>query len=167
MSATSTNVATRSTTSVDGRDLVLVREFDASPDKLYRAWTEPALITQWFTPAPWSTAKAEVDVRPGGASVITMRSPEGTEFPNRGVFLEVVPSKKLVFTDAYTSAWTPAEKPFMTVTLTFEEIGAGRTRYTARVSHWTVEDREKHEQMGFHQGWPLATEQLAALVEQR
>jgi len=164
MSATSTNVTTRSTTIVEGRDLILVREFDAIPEKLYRAWTEPALITQWFTPAPWTTPKAEVDVRPGGANLITMRGPDGTEFPNRGVYLEVVPNKRLVFTDAYTSAWVPSEKPFMTVTLTFDDLSGGRTRYTARVSHWTVADREQHEQMGFHQGWPIATEQLAALV---
>src|SRR5438552_1109360 len=147
MSATPTNVTTRSTTRVEGRDLILVREFDATPEKLYRAWTEPALITQWFTPAPWTTPKAEVDVRPGGANVITMRGPDGTEFPNRGVYLEVVPNKKLVFTDAYTEAWAPSEKPFMTVTLTFDDLGGGRTRYTARVSHWTVADREQHEQM--------------------
>lgn len=166
MSAGATNVTTRSTTSADGRDLILVCEFDVAPEKLYRAWTEPAVLMRWFTPAPWTTPKAEMDVRAGGASLITMRGPDGTEFPNRGVFLEVVPNKKLVFTDAYTSGWVPSEKPFMTVTLTFEEIEAGRTRYTARVSHWTIEDREKHEQMGFHQGWPIATEQLAALVAQ-
>lgn len=153
-----------STTSVDGRDLVLTRDFDATPDKLYRAWTEPALITQWFTPPPFTTPKAEMDVRPGGSSVITMRGPDGTEFPNPGIYLEVVPNKRLVFTDAYTSAWEPSEKPFMTGILTFEDIGNGRTRYTARVRHWTIADREAHEKMGFHQGWSIATEQLAALV---
>jgi uncharacterized protein YndB with AHSA1/START domain len=153
-----------STTSAEGRDLILTREFDATPDKLYRAWTEPALITEWFTPAPWTTPRAELDVRPGGSSVITMRSPDGTEFPNRGVFLEVVANHRLVFTDAYTAAWVPSEKPFMTVTLTFDDLGRGRTRYTARVSHWSAADREQHEQMGFHQGWPIATEQLATLV---
>jgi uncharacterized protein YndB with AHSA1/START domain len=165
MSATTTSVTPRSTTSIEGRDLILTREFDCTPDKLFRAWTEPALITQWFTPPPFTTPKAELDVRPGGSSVITMRGPDGTEFPNRGVFLEVVPNERLVFTDAYTSAWVPSEKPFMTVKLTFDDLGNNRTRYTARVRHWTLADREAHEQMGFHQGWPTATEQLAALVE--
>ena len=160
----STTAAPQSTTSAEGRDLILTRDFDATPDKLFRAWTEPALITQWFTPAPWSTASAEVDLRPGGSSVVTMRGPDGTEFPNRGIYLEVVPNQRLVFTDAYTSAWEPSEKPFMTGILTFEELGNGRTRYTARVRHWTIADREAHEKMGFHQGWPIATEQLAALV---
>jgi uncharacterized protein YndB with AHSA1/START domain len=68
-----------------------------------------------------------------------------------------------VFTDAYTTAWQPSDKPFMTVILTFEDEG-GKTRYTARVHHWTVADREAHEQRGFHTGWGQATDQLAALV---
>src|SRR3954447_11159940 len=61
-----------------------------------------------------------------------MRAPQGTEFPNRGVYLEVVENERLVFTDAYTTAWEPSGKPFMTVLLTFEDEG-GKTRYTARV----------------------------------
>src|SRR5438270_4134819 len=113
MSTTATSITPRSTTSVDGRDLVLTRDFDCTPDKLFRAWTEPELITQWFTPPPFTTPKAECDVRAGGASVITMRGPDGSEFPNRGLYLEVVPNKRIVFTDAYTSAWEHSEKPFM------------------------------------------------------
>jgi uncharacterized protein YndB with AHSA1/START domain len=92
-----------------------------------------------------------------------MRSPDGKEFPNRGVYLEVVEHQRLVFTDAYTTAWELAEKPFMTVILTFGDEG-GQTKYTARVRHWTVADREAHEKMGFHQGWAQCTDQLAQLV---
>jgi uncharacterized protein YndB with AHSA1/START domain len=145
------------------RELVLSRIIDAPPHKVYRAWTEPELLKQWFAPAPFTTPVAELDVRPGGANFLVMRSPEGQELPNRGVYLEVVPNERLVFTDAYTEAWQPSAKPFMTVILTFEEEG-GRTRYTARVRHWTAEDRETHEKMGFHQGWGQCTDQLAALV---
>lgn len=102
------------------------------------------------------------------ASLVVMRSPEGVEFPNRGVYLEVVENKRLVFTDAYATAWEPSEKPFMTVVLTFEDEDAGsKTRYTARVRHWTVEDRMAHEQMGFHAGWGQCADQLAALVTMR
>jgi uncharacterized protein YndB with AHSA1/START domain len=145
------------------RELVLSRIIDAPPHKVYRAWTEPELLKQWFAPAPFTTPVAELDVRPGGANFLVMRSPEGQELPNRGVYLEVVPNERLVFTDAYTEAWQPSAKPFMTVILTFEEEGR-RTRYTARVRHWTAEDRETHEKMGFHQGWGQCTDQLAALV---
>ncbi len=145
------------------RELVLTRLIPAAREKLYRAWTEPELLKQWFAPLPWTTPSAELDVRPGGATLIVMRGPDGKDFPNRGVYLEVVPNQRLVFTDAYTKAWEPSEKPFMTVIVTFEDEGDG-TRYTARVRHWTSADRQAHEDMGFHQGWGQCTDQLAALA---
>jgi uncharacterized protein YndB with AHSA1/START domain len=145
------------------RELVLSRLIEASPEKVYRAWTDPRLLKQWFAPKPYITPVAELDVRPGGANFIVMRGPDGRDMPNRGVYLEVVPHQRLVFTDAYVKAWEPSEKPFMTVILTFEDE-AGKTRYTARVRHWTVADREAHEKMGFHQGWGICADQLAALV---
>ena len=146
------------------RELVLQRILSAPREKLYRCWTEPALIVQWFTPPPFKTIRAVMDVRAGGASCVTMLSPDGQEFPNPGQFLEVVPNERLVFTDAYTGGWEPSTKPFMTGILTFEDAGPGRTKYTARVRHWTVADREAHEKMGFHQGWGIATDQLEALA---
>jgi uncharacterized protein YndB with AHSA1/START domain len=106
---------------------------------------------------------AKLDVRPGGSSIITMRSPEGQDFPNSGVYLEVVPNEKLVFTDAFTQAWVPSAKPFMAVTLTFADEG-GKTRYTATARHWNAEDREAHEKMGFHVGWGICAAQLEALA---
>ena len=72
-------------------------------------------------------------------------------------------NQRLVFTDAYNQAWEPAEKPFMTMIVTFEEVD-GKTKYTARARHWTEADREAHEKMGFHVGWSTCAEQLAALV---
>lgn len=145
------------------RELTLVRVIDAPREKLYRAWTEPELLTKWFTPRPWTVSLAQTDVRAGGSNLIVMRSPEGEEFPSRGVYLEVVPNQRLVLTDAYTEAWLPSEKPFMTAILTFDDLD-GSTRYIARVRHWTVADREAHEKMGFHEGWAKATDQLAELV---
>lgn len=145
------------------RELVLSRLIDATREKLYRAWTDPQLLKQWFAPLPYTTPIAELDVRPGGANLVVMRAPDGTELPNRGVYLEIVPNERIVFTNAYTKAWEPSDKPFMTVILTFEDEG-GKTRYTARVRHWTVADRETHEKMGFHKGWGICADQLAALV---
>lgn len=154
------------TTSAEGRDLILTRLIDAPPSAVFAAWTEPELMKQWFTPQPWTTSHVETDVRPGGANLVVMRGPDGNEFPNRGVYLAVEKDRRLVFTDAFTEAWVPSPKPFMTVELRFDDEG-GKTRYTARVSHWTEEDRAAHEQMGFHQGWAQCAEQLAALVERR
>jgi uncharacterized protein YndB with AHSA1/START domain len=156
---------TKSTTSAEGRDLILTRVIDAPREKVFEAWTNPELLKKWFAPLPWTTPLVETDVRAGGSSLMVMRGPDGNEFPNRGVYLEVVENERLVFTNAYTKAWEPAERAFMTVVLTFEDKD-GKTQYTALVRHWTVADREAHEKMGFHQGWAIATEQLAALVEQ-
>jgi len=80
-----------------------------------------------------------------------------------GVYLEVVENERIVLTDAYTSAWEPSEKPFMTMVVTFADE-EGKTRYTARVRHWTVADREAHEAMGFHQGWGQCADQLAEVA---
>ena len=144
-------------------ELTLTRIIDASPEKVYRAWTEPELMKQWFAPLPFTTPVVEADVRPGGSNLVVMRDPEGRDYPNRGVYLEVVKNQKLVMTDAYTSAWQPSAKPFMTLILTFEDMN-GKTKYTARALHWTEEDRATHEQMGFHEGWGQCADQLAALV---
>ena len=145
------------------RELVLTRLINAPRAKVYRAWTDPELLKQWFAPKPYTTPIVEIDVRPGGSAYFVMRGPDGKDLPNRGVYLEVVPNEKLVSTDAYVKAWEPSEKPFMTLILTFEDEG-GKTRYTARVRHWTVADREAHEKMGFHEGWGLCTDQLEALI---
>ena len=154
----------KATTTTEGRDLILTRTFNTSREKIFNAWTEPALLKQWFAPLPWTTSKVETDVRIGGGSLIVMRSPEGKDYPGHGVYLEVVKNQRLVFTDAFTKAWEPSDKPFMVVALTFEAEGE-KTHYTARVQHWSTADREAHEKMGFHQGWVTCAEQLAALVE--
>jgi uncharacterized protein YndB with AHSA1/START domain len=145
------------------RELVLTRLINAPREKVYRAWTDPELLKQWFAPKPYTTPVVEIDLRPGGSVYFVMRGPDGKDLPNRGVYLEIVPNEKLVSTDAYVKAWEPSEKPFMTLILTFEDEG-GKTRYTARVRHWTVADRETHEKMGFHEGWGLCTDQLEAIV---
>ena len=147
------------------RDLVLERTLDAPAEALFRCWTEADLLKQWFAPKPYTTPEAVLDVRPGGSSRIVMQSPEGQPMPNVGVYLEVAPGKKLVFTDAFTEAWAPAAKPFMAVTLTFEDLGDGRSKYTALARHWSKEDKEAHEAMGFLVGWGICADQMEALAK--
>ncbi|MBB6578297.1 uncharacterized protein YndB with AHSA1/START domain [Comamonas odontotermitis] len=155
-----------STSTSHPQDLVLTRLIDAPAATLYRCWTDPELMKQWFVPKPWTIARVDLDLRPGGGSLVVMRDPEGKEYPNAGVYLEVVPERKLVFTDAYTAGWVPTEKPFMTAIVTFEPEGEGgrQTRYTAIARHWTEETRKQHEAMGFHTGWGICADQLAALA---
>jgi uncharacterized protein YndB with AHSA1/START domain len=143
--------------------LTLSRLIPVPRAKLWRCWTEPELLKQWFCPKPWGVSHAEIDVRAGGASHIVMQGPDGQEMPTRGVYLEVVPGEKLVFTDAFVRAWKPSGKAFIVATVTFADE-AGGTRYQAMVEHWSEADREQHEAMGFHAGWGAAADQLAALA---
>jgi uncharacterized protein YndB with AHSA1/START domain len=146
-------------------DLVLTRIIDAPREKLFRCWTEPELMKQWFVPRPWTIADVKPDRRTGGESYIVMRDPDGNEYPNSGVYLEVVPNEKIVFTDAYTKGWAPSEKPFFTGIVTFEDAGNGKTKYTAVARHWRAEDKEEHEKMGFHEGWGQTATQLEELAK--
>ena len=119
--------AATDTNSGGERELVLTRLIDAPREKVYRAFTEAGLLKQWFAPLPWTITEAELDVRAGGINRFVMRSPEGELYPNQGVYLEVVPNEKIVVTDAFTEAWKPSEKPFMTAVMTFENEGGKHT----------------------------------------
>jgi uncharacterized protein YndB with AHSA1/START domain len=150
---------------VIGHEMSLTRLLDAPADKLFRCWTTPELIKQWFAPKPYTTPIAEVELRVGGRNNIVMKSPAGQDIPCPGTYLEIVPDRRIVFTDAFTGDWIPREgAPFMVATVTFEPEGQ-KTRYTATVRHWSEEDRAKHEQMGFHQGWGQCADQLEALAK--
>lgn len=148
------------------RDLVLSRFIPASRRDVYRAWTDAELLRRWFAPLPFTTPEAELDVRPGGTCRIVMRAPDGTDMPNAGVYLDVVENERLVITDAYTRAWEPSAKPFMTLVVMLSDEGEG-TRYKAMARHWSVADRDAHEAMGFHAGWGQCADQLATLLVQR
>jgi uncharacterized protein YndB with AHSA1/START domain len=145
-------------------ELTLTRLIAAPRDIVWRCWTEPDLIKEWFTPRPWTSPVVEIDLRPGGASYMLFRGPNGEEFPNRGIYLEVVPQQRLVFTDAYVEAWVPSAAPFMTAIASFSDE-AGGTRYEARVRHWSEADMKRHEEMGFHAGWGKAADQLEELAK--
>ncbi len=144
--------------------LSLERIIAATPEQLYRAWTEPEQLKQWFCPKPWIVTHAELDVRVGGCNLVVMQGPNGASSTSSGVYLEVIPNQKIVFTDAYSSAWIPTPKIFMTATITFTDLGKGQTRYKAHIAHWHAADKADHEAMGFHEGWGKATDQLCEWV---
>ncbi len=147
------------------RELALERVLQAPRMAIWRCWTESALMEQWFCPKPWMVRDVTLDLRAGGASAMTMCGPNGEAFPNNGVYLEVVPGQRLVFTDAFTSAWFPSGKAFMVAEVTLADAPGGGTHYKAIARHWSAEDRAKHEVMGFHQGWGTAADQLEALAK--
>ena len=145
-------------------DLVLERTIDVSPELVWMAWTQPERLKKWFTPAPWTTVDCEIDLRPGGVFRTVMRSPEGQDFPSQGCYLEIVPQRKLVWTDALEAGYRPSRQdPHLsfrfTASVLLEPHGKG-TKYTAIAMHGDEASRKKHDDMGFQAGWGKALEQL-------
>ena len=149
-------------------DLILERIVEVSRDQVWSAWTDPEQLKHWFTPAPWSTRECEIDLQPGGIFRTLMRSPDGQEISNLGCYLEIVPNEKLVWTNALEPGYRPAQlrsDMFLftaIITLADHEMG---TKYTARVMHKNCEDCTKHCDLGFHEGWGVALDQLVQLVK--
>lgn len=149
------------------RELVLVRETHVPREKLFNAWIDARTYPDWFCPKPWYVSDVKLDVRPGGGSEMMFHGPNGETFPNRGVFLEIVPNEKIVFTDAFHADWQPNPNSMFVAILTFETLPNGGTRYTARARHWTKESCERHRAMGFEQGWSVCFDQLVQRVGQQ
>jgi uncharacterized protein YndB with AHSA1/START domain len=145
-------------------DLVLERVVDVPPELVWAAWTRPEHLVAWFTPAPWTTVDCEIDLRPGGIFRTVMRSPEGEDHTNVGCYLEVIVNERLVWSDALGPGWRPAASPFMTGVIVLEPHASG-TRYTAIALHRDEATRERHEAMGFHEGWGKALDQLVAYMK--
>lgn len=145
--------------------LRIERVLRAPRAQVWRCWTEPELLRQWFCPRPWGVSHAELDVRPSGRSFVMMQGPGGEQVPNAGVYLAVEPGRRLVFTDAFDRAWVPSAKAFMVGEILLADAPSDATAYEAIARHWSAEDRETHEKMGFHAGWNAAADQLEALAQ--
>ncbi|MEY8689735.1 MAG: SRPBCC family protein [Leptothrix sp. (in: b-proteobacteria)] len=149
---------------IEAHDLVITRLLRAPRAAVWRAWSDPAHLAQWWCPQPWTTEVRGFDLRPGGAFDTLMRGPGGESSDNAGSFLEVIPQQRIVFTSLLRAGWRPAT-PWMpfTAVITLADEGPG-TRYTATVMHPDAATRDKHDQMGFQEGWGICIEQLDALA---
>lgn len=145
----------------DLHELTVERHIAAPPDRVWEMMT--TRMPEWWCPKPWRAEVVEQDWRAGGRSALIFHGPDGETMPQEGVFLEVVPGRRFVFTDAYRAGWVP-QKPFITGLFEIAPDGDG-THYRARARHWDEAAMQQHEAMGFADGWNVAAAQLAALCE--
>ena len=146
------------------RDLVLERIVEAQPSQIWDAWTNPAMLAQWFAPAPWSVASAVVDPTVGGAFHVVMQSPEGEPMDGgAGCILAAIEHRLLAWTDALGPGFVPRPESFFTALVRMDRHQRG-TRYQIIARHGTPEARERHESMGFFTGWGTAADQMEALI---
>jgi uncharacterized protein YndB with AHSA1/START domain len=140
------------------RELTIRRTFAAPRELVFRAWTEPQLLAQWSCPRGFTFTEHRAELRVGGAFFACMRSPEGSEHRLRGVYREIVPPERLVFTHHWVDErGTPGPETLVTVTLTARD---GRTEMLFHQGLFaSVESREAHEQ-----GWTNCFERLAELL---
>lgn len=157
------------------RESATTRVFDAPRELVFKAWTQPEHMTRWWGPKGFTNPVCETDVRPGGAYRIVMRSPEGAEYPLKGVYREVVEPERLVLTDNWDDhpdEWQallrenreegegkPAQEALNTVT--FEEHD-GKTTLTIRTLFESVAVRDAMLKMGMSEGWAQSLDRLEA-----
>jgi uncharacterized protein YndB with AHSA1/START domain len=141
------------------RALVLTRIFDAPRELVWRAWTDPKHLAQWWGPQGFTNPVCEIDLRPGGRLRIVMRAPDGVEYPMIGVFREISPPARLVFTNI---AVDQVGKPILDglTTVLFVEQD-GKTKLTLQTRAAVLVDYAAAYLAGMEAGWTQSLERLA------
>ncbi|MGH6761963.1 MAG: SRPBCC domain-containing protein [Phyllobacterium sp.] len=152
---------TRTTESDAERELILVREFNAPRELVFRMWTDPKHVAEWWGPHGFTNPVVEMDVRPGGKYRIVMRDANGVDYPSKGKFIEVAEPERLVVTDAFDMEDAPADEAVWTII--FEDID-GRTRLTIRLLCKSAKDRRTLVEMGWREGTTEMLEKLEAYM---
>jgi uncharacterized protein YndB with AHSA1/START domain len=140
------------------REVVVKHVFNASRATVFKAWTDPKYVTVWWGPHGFTNPVCELDVRPGGSLRIHMRGPDGTVYPMKGVYQEIVAPERLVFTTVFPEKGEAVFEILNTVT--FVEDG-GKTLVTvdARIIKATAE--ADFYLQGMEEGWKQQLERLA------
>jgi len=138
--------------------LDLQRSYPVAPEKVWRAWTEPEAIKRWFGPGPGDKVSlAELDVRVGGRYRILFGGAEGKDNEVIGVYREVVPNRRLVFTWTWPRS-TPERESL--VTLVFRAAGGGTELDFRHERHFNEAVRDGHKR-----GWSGSLDKLATVLE--
>ena len=151
---------TLTVTTPSDREIVLTRVFDAPRDLVFRAYTDPKAIPQWWGPRNLTTRVDKMDVRPGGAWRFVQRDADGNEFAFNGVYREITPPERVVSTFEFEGM--PGHIAVETMTL---EEHDGRPTLTTTSVFASVEDRDGMLQSGMESGAAETMDRLAELVE--
>jgi uncharacterized protein YndB with AHSA1/START domain len=145
------------------RELVITRVFDAPRELVFGAWTDPKHMAQWWGPKHFTNRVEQMDVRPGGAWRIIMRSPDGAEYPSQGVYREIVPPERLVFTNtALDKDGNLLIDGFTTVTFADQN---GKTKLTLETRAVAMNAIAAQMIAGMEAGWTQSLERLAESME--
>jgi uncharacterized protein YndB with AHSA1/START domain/DNA-binding transcriptional ArsR family regulator len=145
-------------------DFIVSRIIKAPRRAVWRAWTVPEHLENWWCPKPMTCKVANFDPRPGGAFDLLMQMPNGDEMPQTGAFLEIAPQERIVFTTALTDSWRPAASPLPITAYISMADESGGTRYVTRVLYKNEQERRMLGDMRFEGGWSLAISQLEELL---
>lgn len=144
------------------REVEVSRTFDASADTLWEAWTNPERVVLWWGPRGFTTTNHEMDVRPGGIWAHTMHGPDGTDYPSRAVFREVIPRERISYV---LTGGSENERIECEVIWTFVPDGRG-TRLTMRMRFPSVEARDRAAKaLGVREAGVETLNRLAALLD--
>lgn len=147
------------------RELTITRIFDAPRSLVFKMWTDPKHVAQWWGPKGFTNPVCELDVRPGGALRIVMRGPDGVDYPMTGVFREIVEPERLVFTNvAVDKEGNPLLEGLTTVT--FAEHG-GKTKLTLQTHAVALVAHAARMLEGMEAGWTQSLERLEAYLARR
>lgn len=142
-------------------DLEISRLLNAPRELVWRCWTEAEHLKPWFCPKPYETIEAHIELKPGGRFFTHMVGPDGFDEASEGAVLFVDPGRCLVWTDALAAGFRPKAEPFMTGIILLSDED-GQTRYIARALHADKQTRDRHDDMGFTEGWSTVATQLEA-----
>jgi uncharacterized protein YndB with AHSA1/START domain/DNA-binding transcriptional ArsR family regulator len=148
------------------KEVTITRTFDAPREMVFKAFTDPALVKQWWSPHHFTNPYAEMDARPGGSFEIHMQGPDGTIYPDKGTFEEVVPPERLVFLDGAMEDEQGVPMLQVHHTITFEEVD-GKTLLTLHAVVIRAAPEVAGALAGMEQGWSESFEKLAALLERK
>lgn len=152
------------------REFGLARVFDAPRDLVFKVWTDPRYVALWWGVEGATIARCELDVRPGGAWRMDMRTASGIVYPNAGVFLEVVENERLVYSDIpdlASPAWAVSPPPAPYVhTVSFEDDDGGGTRVSLSVRANSSADCEQLLKRGMREGIGQGLDRLERLLRE-